>query len=146
MKDKNQKDEELGNKDKNEGEPGSPGFHSSLISAAESIGKLAGRVQSLDVGKQFESAKQVVEQSVEKVRATEIGKHLESARETVSESVDKLTGTEFREEFEKFTDAVTRVVLGIHRDQAELRAQLGRLEKAVTDLHAQLEKLDRSQR
>ena len=137
MDDKGQDTKELEDKDKNKEERSSERFRDSLLSAAETIGKLAGRAQSIDVGKQFESAKQAVEQSVEKIRATEIGKHLESARETVGESVDKLTGAEFREEFENFTDAVTKVVLGIHRDQAKLRAQLGRLEKAVTELQAQ---------
>lgn len=145
MDDKPQSDNEREDEGKHKEAHGSKGFRDSLMSAAESIGKLAGRAQSLDVGKQLESAKQAVEQSVEKVRATEIGKHLESARETVGESVDKLTGAEFRVEFERFTDAVTKVVLGIHRDQAELRAQFGHLEKVVTELQSQLGKLDKSQ-
>jgi hypothetical protein len=132
--------------DKQQEERGSIGFSGSiLVSAAEGIGKLAGRAQALDIAKQLESAKQAVEQSVEKVRSSEIGKHLDSARETVSESLDKLTGSQFREEFEKFTDAVTKVILGVHRDQAELRAHVGRLDKLVTELQTQLRRLDSSQ-
>lgn len=146
MKDEKEEGKHSQDKDKKKEEEHSEGFRGSLISAAEGIGKLAGRIPSLDVGKQFESARQTVEQSVEKARSTEIGKHLESACETVGESVDRLTGAEFRVEFEKFTDAVTKVVLGIHRDQAELRAQFERLEKVVMDLHAHFKRLDVSGR
>jgi hypothetical protein len=127
--------------DEHKEQSGLKGFPSSLInSAAEGIGKLAGQAHSLEISKQFESAKQAFGQSVEKVRETEIGKHLDSARETVGDSIDKLTGARFREEFEKFTDAVTKVVLGVHREQAELRAQLGRLDKVVTELQSRLGK------
>jgi hypothetical protein len=147
MKDNLEGDREQENKHRHQEEHDSRGFPGSLlVSAAEGVGKLAGRAQALDLGKQFESAKQAVEQSVEKVRSTEIGKHLASTRDTVSESFDKLSGAQFREEFERFSDAVTKVILGIHRDQAELRAQLGRLDKRVTELQADLRKQDRSQK
>lgn len=55
-------------------------------------------------------------------------KTFDSARQVIGKSVDKATGTEFRRQFEEFTDAVTTTVLGIHRDQSELRARLSKLE------------------
>lgn len=55
-------------------------------------------------------------------------KTIETARHRVQESVEKATGAQFRRQFEEFTDAVTTVSLGIHRDQAELGDRVSALE------------------
>ena len=59
-----------------------------------------------------------------------------------------LTGADLRK-FDDFTEAVTRVCVGLHREKAELRGQLARLEdqleesnQAQKDLAARLEALE----
>ena len=61
---------------------------------------------------------------------------------------DVLTGADLRK-FDDFTEAVTRVCVGLHRDNVELRSQLERLEQrleesnlAQKDLLARLESLE----
>ena len=55
-------------------------------------------------------------------------------RQTVRRTSDVFTGADIRR-FDEFTDAVTRVIVGIHQDQAELQEQLARLEKGIADIH-----------
>jgi len=55
----------------------------------------------------------------------------DSARQAFTRSFDRLTGTEFRRQFEEFTNVVTTTVLGIHRDQSELRERLARVEHST---------------
>ena len=43
------------------------------------------------------------------------------------------TGADIRG-FDVFTDAVTRVVIGLHRDNADLRERVARLEEVVAEL------------
>ena len=43
------------------------------------------------------------------------------ARDRVTGAADTITGVQFRRQFEEFTNAVTRTVVGVHRDQSELR-------------------------
>ena len=52
---------------------------------------------------------------------------LDSARQAFTRSFDRLTGTQFRRQFEEFTNVVTTTILGIHRDQLELRERLERV-------------------
>jgi len=54
---------------------------------------------------------------------------LGTARQAVTRSFDRLTGAEFRRQFQEFTNVVTTTVLGIHRDQSELRDRVTRLEQ-----------------
>ena len=54
-----------------------------------------------------------------------------SARQAFARSFDRLTGAEFREQFQEFTDVVTTTVLGIHRDQSELRHRLQAVEHST---------------
>ena len=58
---------------------------------------------------------------------------VESARQAFARSFDKLTGTEFRRQFEEFTGVVTTTVLGVHRDQSELRERLARVEQSAQE-------------
>ena len=41
-----------------------------------------------------------------------------------------LTGAQFRRQFEDFTDTVTTAVVGVHRDQNELKERVAKLETA----------------
>ena len=67
----------------------------------------------------------------------------DSARLTFARSFDKLTGAEFRRQFEEFTNVVTATVLGIHRDQSELRESLARVgqSKQAAPSTARIQKL-----
>ena len=55
-----------------------------------------------------------------------------SARQAFARSFDRVTSAEFRRQFEEFTNVVTTTVLGIHRDQSELRERLTRVEHSTT--------------
>ena len=68
--------------------------------------------------------------------------------EGVQRTGDVLTGADLRK-FDDFTEAVTRVCVGLHRDNVELRSQLEQLEQqleesnlAQQDLAARLEALE----
>ena len=68
--------------------------------------------------------------------------------EGVQRTGDVLTGADLRK-FDEFTEAVTRVCVGLHRDNVELRSQLARLEQqleeanlAQKDLAARLNSLE----
>ena len=51
-----------------------------------------------------------------------------SAGERVTGAADTITGVQFRRQFEDFTEAVTTAVVGMHRDQSEMRGRLEDLE------------------
>ena len=53
-----------------------------------------------------------------------------SVGETVTGTADTITGLQFRKQFEDFTDAVTTAVVGVHRDQGDLRERVDELESA----------------
>ena len=50
------------------------------------------------------------------------------ARDRVAGTADAITGIQSRQRWEAFTDAVTRTVIGVHRDQEELRKAQAELE------------------
>ena len=56
-----------------------------------------------------------------------------SAKQNVSRSVDVMTGAYIRR-FDEFTDATTRVVVGVHQDLSELREQVERLTERIDQL------------
>ena len=62
-----------------------------------------------------------------------MSEQLDSARQGLRRSGEVLTGADVRR-FDEFTDAVTRVALGLHRDQTEMRELLARLEEAVNEI------------
>lgn len=49
------------------------------------------------------------------------------ARDRIAGTADVVTGIQSRRQWEAFTDAVTRAVIGVHRDQEELRKAQGEL-------------------
>ena len=53
-----------------------------------------------------------------------------SVGETVTGTTDTITGLQFRKQFEDFTDAVATAVVGVHRDQGDLRERVDALETA----------------
>ena len=53
-----------------------------------------------------------------------------SIGEKVTGATDALTGAQFQRQFEDFTDTVTTAVVGVHRDQNELKARVDKLEQA----------------
>ncbi len=58
---------------------------------------------------------------------------LDAARQGVRRSGEVLTGADISR-LDEFTDAVTRVALGLHRDQVEQAARLAQLEQTVDKL------------
>ena len=52
--------------------------------------------------------------------------------EGVQRTGDVLTGADLRK-FDEFTEAVTRVCVGLHRDNVELKSQLARLEQQLEE-------------
>lgn len=74
-----------------------------------------------------------------------------SVGETVTGTADTITGLQFRQQFEDFTDAVTTAVVGVHRDQGDLRERVDELETArqadptpqqVAELQARVDELE----
>ena len=55
-------------------------------------------------------------------------------RDRLTGTADVLTGVQSRREWEEFTDAVTRTVIGIHRDQNELRKAQGELNQSQGEM------------
>ena len=51
----------------------------------------------------------------------------------VSRSAEVLSGSDIRR-FDEFTDATTRAVVGVHRDQADLREHLADMDRRVEEL------------
>ena len=49
-----------------------------------------------------------------------------------SQSIDVMTGADIRR-FDEFTDATTRVVVGLHQDLSELREQVARHQRVLDD-------------
>ena len=66
----------------------------------------------------------------EDVAATQQGPvgRFQTARQAVGRSFDRVTGTESRRQFEEFSSVVTTTVLGVHRDQSDLRQRVEELE------------------
>ncbi len=63
-----------------------------------------------------------------------------SAKQGVKRAVEVMSGADIRR-FEEFTDAVTTAVIGVHRDQAELREQTAHFEKLIDDLKQEQDRL-----
>ena len=63
-----------------------------------------------------------------------------SAKERVRRSAEVLSGADIRR-FEEFTDAVTTAVMGVHRDQVELRERTADAERLIDDLKSEQEAL-----
>ena len=57
---------------------------------------------------------------------------LSQGSQTVRRTSDVFTGADIRR-FDEFTDAVTRVTVGLHRDQGELRDQVNDLEQSLSE-------------
>ena len=93
------------------------------------------------LSQRFNRGREVVRQSVERAdealtaQAERAGmsEQLDSARQTVRTSSEVLTGADIRQ-FDEFTDAVTRVVLGLHRDQADTAQRLTTIEQSIDEI------------
>ncbi len=59
-----------------------------------------------------------------------VGAAAGAAKQSVRRSAEVMSGADIRR-FEEFTDAATTAVIGVHRDQTELREQLARTEQSV---------------
>ena len=101
-----------------------------------------------------ESAKQGDEIATRLAERAGLKDQLDATRRGVRRSGEVLTGADITR-LDEFTDALTRVALGLHRDQGELAARLTQLEQTVHELRreqlemaellARLEKIVESQ-
>ena len=80
-----------------------------------------------------ESAAQVDEALTKSADRAGLSDQLDATRRGVRRSGEVLSRADIRQ-FDEFTDAVTRVVVGLHRDQAELASRLAQLEQTIADL------------
>ena len=62
-----------------------------------------------------------------------LSEQLDSARQTLQRSGEVITGADIRQ-FDDFTDAVTRVLLGLHRDQDVMAKRLAQLEQSIDEV------------
>ena len=62
---------------------------------------------------------------------------LNTARETVKRSTEVMSGSDIRR-LDEFTDAATRVLLGLHRESVEQAERITTLEQTVSQLQQQL--------
>ena len=53
-----------------------------------------------------------------------------SARRAFESSFERVTGAEFRRQFEEFSNVVSTAILGVHRDQSDLRDRLDSMESS----------------
>ena len=67
---------------------------------------------------------------------------VDSAKEGVRRSAEVLSGADIRR-FEEFTDAVTTAVMGVHRDQTELRERTADAERLIDEQRREQEALSR---
>ena len=79
-----------------------------------------------------------------------VGAAASAAKQSVQRSAEVMTGADIRK-FEDFTEAATTAIIGVHRDQAELREQLARTEQSLhalqqgqTELREQLARTEQS--
>ena len=66
-----------------------------------------------------------------------VGAVASTAKRHVSRSAEVMSGADIRR-FEGFTEAATTAVVGVHRDQAELREQISQIKQSVNDVEADL--------
>ena len=106
--------------------------------------------QELQSNETLSQARETTRQGLD--NAAEVGsEQVAGLVQGVQRTGDVLTGADLRK-FDEFTEAVTRVCIGLHRDNVELRSQLARLEQQLEesnltqkDLIARLEILDGSE-
>ena len=63
------------------------------------------------------------------------------AGERITGTADVITGIQSRRQWEAFTEAVTRTVIGVHRDQEELRKTQGELETQYEALRQEFDEM-----
>lgn len=95
----------------------------SLFSEGLQIGREVSR-------KGIERSNELVSESAERAGMSE---QLDSVRQGLQRSGEVITGADLRE-FDDFTDAVTRVAVGLHRDQADMDSRLARLEQSIGEI------------
>ena len=86
--------------------------------------------------KDIDSEEQVDDESRPGI-LSRVGAVADAAKRQVSRSAEVMTGADIRR-FEDFTEATTTAVVGVHRDQAELRKQLDQIRQSVSDVQAEV--------
>ncbi len=66
-----------------------------------------------------------------------VSDQLNTARETVKRSTEVISGSDIRS-LDEFTDAATRVLMGLHREIVEQAERITRLEQAFSQLQQHL--------
>ena len=99
------------------------------------------RAERAGVSDQLDTARERVKRSAEAVttRAEQAGvpNQLNTARETVKRSAEVMSGSDIRR-LDEFTDAVTRVLMGLYRENQGQAERITRLEQTVSELQQHL--------
>ena len=66
-----------------------------------------------------------------------VSDQLNAARDTAKRSAEVMSGSDIRQ-LDEFTDAATRVLVGLHRETAEQAARIEALERTVSQLQQRL--------
>ena len=83
------------------------------------------------------AAKQADEAVTTGAQHAGVSDQLNTARETVKRSTEVLSGSDIRL-LDEFTDAATRVLMGLYRENVEQAERITRLEQTVSQLHQHL--------
>ena len=83
------------------------------------------------------AAKQADEAVITGAQHAGVSDQLNTARETVKRSTEVLSGSDIRL-LDEFTDAATRVLMGLYRENVEQAERITRLEQTVSQLQQHL--------
>ena len=86
------------------------------------------------VAKAAKRADEVVTRGADRAGVSD---QLNTARETVKRSAEVMSGSDIRR-LDEFTDAVTRVLMGLYRENQEQSERITRLEQTVSELQQHL--------
>ena len=87
------------------------------------------------VGKAAKRTDEAVTTGAERVGVSD---QLSTARETAKRSTEVISGSDIRR-LDEFTDATTRVLMGLYRETTEQAERITRLEQIVSQLQMQLD-------
>ena len=99
--------------------------------------KSLGRITEQSTEAVAKAAKQADEAVTTRAERAGVSEQLSTARETVKRSAEVMSGSDIRR-LDEFTDAVTRVLMGLYRENQEQVERITRLEQTVSELQQHL--------
>ena len=96
-----------------------------------------GRAAKQTGGAIAKTAKQADEAITKGAERIGVSEQLNTARDTAKRSAEVMSGSDIRQ-LDEFTDAATRVLMGLHRETVEQAARIQALEQTVNELQQRL--------